>query len=64
MPQSQSVRLEEIIRATSESLNEHQHALLRARLEYAEMTAATRRTINESRSLMAEVDIILRRSIY
>lgn len=63
MQQSQFLNLQEIVRAVtgSESRRECRRVLDRARSEMAEIRAATRKTIIESRELMAEADAVIAR---
>ena len=63
MPQIPFFHLQEIVRAVaeSESRRECRLALDRARSEMAEIKAATRKTIIESRELMAEADAVMAR---
>jgi hypothetical protein len=55
--------LQQIIRAVTEAESRHECRLAfdRARSEMAEIRAATRKTISESRELMAEADAVLAR---
>jgi len=63
MPQSSFLHLQGIVRAVIESKPRHECrlALDRARSEMAEISAGTRKAIDESRELMAEADAVLAR---
>ena len=59
MPQSHFVDAREIVRIAAETRRECADMARRSRSEMAEIRAAARKMIIESRELMAEVDAIL-----
>jgi hypothetical protein len=61
MPQSHFVYAREIVRTAAETRRECGEIVRRTRSDMAEIRAATRKTIIESRQLMAEIDAALTR---